>query len=125
MSWLSKAIRSFTQFVSRLWDEVEPKVRDAFEDFAEQFTDIALEEISKQALLTISGQQKLGAAADAVMERAKSAGWTLARTAAITLVQNVYAAQKAKLEPLVAPPNDPALASLVKGSPIMQPPPIL
>jgi hypothetical protein len=115
MSWLTKALRNLTLFFSRLWDDVEPKIKNAFEDFAEKFADVALEEISRQALLTISGQQKLNDAADAVMERAKAAGWTLLRTAAVTLVQDVYTAHKAKLGPLVAPPGDEDAAARIEG----------
>lgn len=114
MSWLSKALRNMKLFFTRLWDDVEPQIKDAFEDFAEQFADVALEEISKQALLTISGQQKLNDAADAVYERAKSAGWTLLRTAAVTLVQDVYTAHKAKNGPLVAAPGDMDAANRIE-----------
>lgn len=114
MSWLSKALRNFTLFFTRMWDRVEPKVKDAFEDFAEQFADVALQEIERQALLTITGQQKLSDAADAVYDRARAAGWTLLRTAAVTLVQDVYTAHKAQVGPLVAPPGDVDAASRIE-----------
>lgn len=113
MSWLSKALRDIGLFFSRLWDNVSPKIKDDFEDFAHQFADIALQEIERQAVLTISGQQKLSDAADAVLERAKAAGWTLLRTAAVTLVQDVYTATKAKDGPLVAPPGDTGAAAAI------------
>jgi hypothetical protein len=113
MSWLSKAFRSVWSWFATVWEGVAPKVRDDFEVFARRFADVALEEISKQALLTISGQQKLSDAADAVMKRAQAEGWVILRTAAITLVQSVYAAQKAKIGPLVAPPDDPETAQQI------------
>ena len=115
MSWLSKAFRNLKLFFTRLWDDVEPRIKSGLEDFMHDFADVAMEEISKQALLTISGQQKLNDAADAVMERAKSAGWVLLRTAAVTLVQDVYTANKAKLGPLVAAPDDPITAAEIEG----------
>ena len=96
-----------------LWDGISPKVRSDFENFARRFADVALDEISKQALLTISGQQKLNDAADAVIARARAEGWVVLRTAAVTLVQDIYTAQKAKLGPLVAAPNDSETAALI------------
>lgn len=113
MSWLSRMVRTITTWFVTIWEGVAPQVRDDFEEFARQFAGIALEEISKQALLTISGQQKLSAAADAVMQRAQAEGWVMLRTAALSLVQSVYTAQKAKLGPLVARPDDPVSAQQI------------
>jgi hypothetical protein len=113
MSWLSKFVRQVKSWLQTVWEGVAPKVRSDFERFATEFADIALEEISKQALLTISGQQKLDAAAGAVLKRAEEAGWTILRTAAVTLVQDIYTAQKAKQGPLVAPPGDLGAASAI------------
>lgn len=89
-----------------LWRQVSPKIKSDFERFASEFADTALEAVQEQALLTISGQQKLSNAADAVMAAAQAAGWKLLKTAAVTLVQDVYTASKATSGPLVAPPGD-------------------
>jgi hypothetical protein len=100
-------------WIVTLWEGISPKVRSDFERFASEFATIALEEISKQALLSISGQQKLDAAANAVLKKAEEAGWTILRTAAVTLVQDLYTAQKAKVGPLVAPPGDSEAAAQI------------
>lgn len=113
MSWLSRMVRTITTWFVTVWEGVAPQVRDDFEEFARKFAQVALEEISNQALLTISGQQKLSDAADAVMKRAQAEGWVILRTAAVSLVQSVYTAQKAKLGPIVARPDDAASAQQI------------
>lgn len=115
MSWLSKAFRMVFRAVQRIWDRVSPKVVSDFERFVEEFSDVALQAVREQALLTLTGQQKLSNAAEIVMGVAKARGWKVLETAAITLVQDVYTATKAELVPLVALPGDDKTAALIEG----------
>lgn len=111
MSWISKALHRLTTLVAGVWRTVAPKIKDDFERFASEFADVAMTAIQEQALQTISGQAKLSNAADVVLKTAEAAGWRLLKTAAVTLVQDVYTATKAQAGPLVAPPDDEAAAA--------------
>lgn len=106
MSWLTRAFHYAVTKLSAIWRTVSPKIKADFEMFATQFGDVALAAIQRQAMLTITGQQKLSNAADEVIAESKAAGWQILNTAAVTLVQDVYTAWKAQSGPLVAPPGD-------------------
>jgi hypothetical protein len=115
MSWLSRALHYLTNAISSIWRQVSPKVKADFERFVSEFADVALEAINEQAVSVLSGQQKLGNAADVVLKAAEAAGWKILKTAAITLVQDVYTATKATGGPLVAPPGDPIAAADIEA----------
>ena len=96
MSWFSKWFRNIRQRAENIWaTDVAPAVKDSWELFSDQFSQIALDAVTKLAMSQLSGGQKFETAVKEVLKDAKTKGWNVGSSAVQLLVQRAYVNFKA------------------------------
>lgn len=108
MSWFSKWWNALVQRANEVWNtKVKPAVKEAWEQFSDEFADLAFDTVRDLALSTLSGQQKFDVAVKTVLDTAEKRGWQIGTSAVQLLVQRAYVNYKAESESLVVvPPVD-------------------
>lgn len=96
MSWFSTWFKNVRQKAANIWStDVAPAVKDTWELFSDQFSQIALDAVTKLALSQLTGGQKFDAAVKEVLKEAKTKGWNVGTSAVQLLVQRAYVNLKA------------------------------
>ncbi len=100
----TSVISWFTGEVHNIWVAVGPTVKSDFAKFVQAFEGVALNAVVGVAKAELSNDDKRNQAVAVVLDAAKAQAWDVTETAALTLVQDTYAAYKASQGPLVTPP---------------------
>lgn len=106
MSWFSKILNAVWSSLKAIWKKISPEVENTFDKFLATFADIALEAVTKVALTSLTGNEKMAVVLKELSEKIKAAGWVAGETAIRTLIESVYAAYKVSNgDKLVAAPG--------------------